>query len=258
MAMIQFEKELTVGIIRIDRPDALNALNTDVLAELDQVLDRAAADEDLRVLIITGEGKAFVAGADISAMQPLSEEEGYAFGRQGQAVFRKIETMDLPVIAAVNGFALGGGCELAMACDIRIAGERAKFGQPEAGLGITPGYSGTQRLPRLVGKGKAMELILTGDIISAEVASSIGLVQRVVPQETLMDEAMALAEKIAANAPIAVQNAKKAIWEGLESADMDDAILIEADYFGQCFATEDQKSGMEAFLEKKKPVFAGR
>lgn len=258
MTMVQYEKSGQIAIVRINRPEALNSLNEQVLTELDAALDHIASDTEIRAIIVTGEGKAFVAGADIAAMQPLTEQEAYAFGRLGQNVFRKIETMDIPVIAAVNGFALGGGCELAMACDIRIAGERAKFGQPEVGLGITPGYSGTQRLPRLVGKGKAMELILTGNIIGAGEAGSIGLVERVVPQEALMDEAMAIAQKIASNAPVAVRYSKKAIQQGLETSGMDEAILIEAQYFSECFATEDQKNGMRSFLEKEKPEFTGR
>jgi enoyl-CoA hydratase len=166
--------------------------------------------------------------------------------------------LEKPTIAAVNGFALGGGCELAMACDMRIASERAKFGQPEVGLGITPGYSGTQRLPRLVGKAKAMELILTGDIITADEAAAIGLVNRVVAPESLLAEALALAGRIAKNAPLAVRYSKKAIIDGLEQADMDTAIDIEAQLFGKCFSTEDQKEGMGAFLEKRKPIFQGR
>ncbi|NCB41504.1 MAG: crotonase [Clostridia bacterium] len=258
MSMVKFERTENIGIIRINRPEAMNSLNEQVITELGAAVDLAEKDEAIRAIIITGEGKAFVAGADISAMQPLDEKAGYAFGRLGQQVFRKIETMDKAVIAAVNGFALGGGCELAMACDIRIASENAKFGQPEVGLGITPGYSGTQRLPRLVGKAKAMELILTGNIIKAEAAESIGLVNKVVPQERLMEEALAMAKKIAGNAPVAVAYSKKAIQEGLEEADMDQAIQIEAVLFGECFATSDQKEGMGAFLEKRKPEFTGK
>ena len=256
--MVKLEKTEQIGIIRIDRPDAMNSLNEQVLTELNAELEKAEADPEIRAVIITGEGKAFVAGADIARMQELDEQAGFDFGRLGQQVFRRIETMDKVVIAAVNGFALGGGCELAMACDIRIAGERAKFGQPEVGLGITPGYSGTQRLPRLVGKGKAMELIVTGSIITAETAASIGLVNRVVPQESVMEEAMDMAKKIAGNAPLAVSYAKKSIQKGSEIADMDQAIHVEAEYFGKCFATSDQKEGMTAFLEKRKPEFTGK
>jgi len=256
--MVKLERAENIAIIRIDRPEAMNSLNEQVLTELGAAIDRAERDEKIKVIIITGEGRVFVAGADIAQMHTFSEQEGYQFGRLGQQVFRKIETMNKVVIAAVNGFALGGGCELAMACDIRIAGEKAKFGQPEVSLGITPGYSGTQRLPRLVGKGKAMELILTGSIITAEAAESIGLVNKVVPQESVLEEALSMAKKIAGNAPIAVAYSKKAIQEGLEEANMDKAIQIEAGLFGKCFTTSDQKEGMGAFLEKRKPEFTGK
>jgi len=252
------EKTDGVGIIRIDRPEAMNSLNEQVLKELDAAVEQAENDPDVKAVIITGEGKAFVAGADIAEMQTLDENAGYAFGRLGQQVFRRIEIMDKVVIAAVNGYALGGGCELAMACDIRIAGEKTKFGQPEVGLGIIPGYSGTQRLPRLVGKGKAMELIVTGAVISAETAEAIGLVNKVVSQDAVLNEALSLAKKIGANAPLAVSYAKKAIREGLEISDMDQAIQVEAVLFGKCFATSDQKEGMTAFLEKRKPEFTGK
>lgn len=258
MNMIKLDKQENIAILRIDRPEAMNSLNAQVLSELSEGLDEIENDCTIKAVIITGEGKAFVAGADIAFMHGLDEQSGYDFGRLGQKVFRRIETMEKPVIAAVNGFALGGGCELAMACDIRIASERAKFGQPEVGLGIIPGYSGTQRLPRLVGKGKAMELILTGNIITAEAAGAIGLVDHVVPPESLMDDALALARKIAGNAPVAVAYAKKAMQRGMEVSDMDEAILIEAEYFGKCFSTSDQKEGMGAFLEKRKPQFTGK
>jgi len=258
MNMIKLEKQENIAILRIDRPEAMNSLNAQVLSELADGLDEIENDCGIKAVIITGEGKAFVAGADIAFMHGLDEQSGYDFGRLGQQVFRRIETMEKPVIAAVNGFALGGGCELAMACDIRIASERAKFGQPEVGLGIIPGYSGTQRLPRLVRKGKAMELILTGNIITAETAGSIGLADQVVPQESLMDEALAMARKIAGNGPVAIAYAKKAIQQGTELSDMDAAILLEADYFGKCFSTSDQKEGMAAFLEKRKPQFTGQ
>ncbi len=258
MSMIQLEKQGSVAVLRIDRPEAMNSLNAQVLSELNDGLDAVESDPEIKAIIITGEGKAFVAGADIAFMHGLDEQSGYDFGRLGQQVFRRIETMEKPVIAAVNGFALGGGCELAMACDIRIASDRAKFGQPEVGLGIIPGYSGTQRLPRLVGKGKAMELILTGSIITADTARSAGLVDQVVSPESLMDEALVMAQKIAANGPVAVAYAKKAIQQGMELSDMDEAILLEADYFGKCFSTSDQKEGMAAFLEKRKPQFTGQ
>jgi enoyl-CoA hydratase len=235
----------------------MNSLNEEVLNELDKALDRAGSDPEIYVILITGVGKAFVAGADIAGMQPLDEQGGMEWGRLGQRIFRKIETMEKPSIAAVNGFALGGGCELAMACDICIASEKAKFGQPEVGLGITPGYSGTQRLPRLVGKAKALELILTGDIITAQEAAAIGLVNKVTAHEALMDEALKMAEKIAGNAPLAVRYSKMAVVQGLEESDMDEAIDIEAEIFSKCFLTSDQKEGMKAFLEKRKPVFKG-
>lgn len=255
--MIIYERSGRTAVLRINRPQAMNALNEEVLAALDEALERSLADESVRAIVITGEGKAFVAGADIASMLPLDREGGHAFGRAGQEVFRKIETLSKPVIAAINGFALGGGCELAMACDIRIASERAKLGQPEVGLGITPGYSGTQRLPRLVGKAKALELLLTGQIIKAEEACAIGLVNRVVPGDDLMTEAVALAEKIGSNAPLAVSYCKEAVVRGLETADMEEAIQIEADLFARCFDSRDQKEGMSAFLEKRAPDFQG-
>lgn len=258
MSIVLFEKKDSVGIIKINRPEAMNSLNEEVLTALDAAVAEAEGDPSVEVIVITGEGRAFVAGADIAGMEPLDREGGRKFGGLGQRVFRRIEKLDKPTIAAVNGFALGGGCELAMACDLRVAGEKAKFGQPEVGLGITPGYSGTQRLPRLVGKAKAIELILTGDIITAQEAAAIGLVNRVAPQESLMDEVFALAGRIMKNAPIAVRYSNKAIKEGLECADMDQAIAIEAELFAECFATEDQKEGMGAFLAKRKPEFKGR
>lgn len=258
MSIVLYEKKGGVGIIKINRVDAMNALNEQVLDALDKTISKADEDADISVIVITGEGRAFVAGADIAGMANLDRQAGMEFGRLGQRVFRRIERLDKPTIAAVNGFALGGGCELAMACDLRIAGSKAKFGQPEVGLGITPGYSGTQRLPRLIGKAKAIELILTGDIINADEAAAIGLVNKVVPQEDLVDEVFALAEKIMNNAPLAVRYSNKAIKMGLECKDMDEAIAIEAGLFADCFDTEDQKEGMEAFLAKRKPLFKGK
>ncbi|SHJ59237.1 short-chain-enoyl-CoA hydratase [Paramaledivibacter caminithermalis] len=248
------KKQDDVAILSFNRPKVLNALNTDVLIELEQAIEEIKEDETIDVLIITGEGKAFVAGADISEMRDKTAEEGRNFGELGARIFRKIELMEKPVIAAVNGFALGGGCELAMSCDIRIAGEKAKFGQPEVGLGITPGFAGTQRLPRLVGLAKAKELIFTGDIIDAKEAEKIGLVNKVVSGEELMDEALKMAKKIASNGQIAVKYSKAAINRGI-NCDFDTANEIEKDLFGLCFATEDQKEGMTAFLEKRKPMF---
>ncbi len=211
-----------------------------------------------RCLIVTGDGeKSFVAGADISEMANLNVPQGQTFGSRGSAVFRKIETLPVPVIAAVNGFALGGGCELAMACDIRLCSDNAKFGQPEVGLGIIPGFSGTVRLSRLVGMGMAKQLIYTGKAIKADEALRIGLVNAVVPQAELMDKALELANQIAANAPLAVRAAKQCINAEYDMP-MDDAIMNENGAFGRCFATEDQKNGMKAFLNKEKYVFQGK
>ena len=250
------ERQGRIGVVRINHPEALNALDTLVLRELGQAFDAFAADAGIDVVVLTGEGRAFVAGADIAEMSAMTAAEGKAFGRLGADVFRKIELLPQPVIAAVNGFALGGGCELAMACDIRIASAKAKFGQPEVGLGITPGFSGTQRLPRLVGLGKAKELIYTAAVIPAEEALRIGLVNKVVAPEALMDEALALAATIASKAPLAVRYAKEAINRGIET-DIETGIAVEASLFGLCFATADQKEGMAAFLQKRKPDFTG-
>ena len=206
------------------------------------------------VLVITGEGKAFVAGADISEMAHLSEPEGLAFGQRGSAVFKKIEDLPFPVVAAVNGFALGGGCELAMACDIRIASAKARFGQPEVGLGIIPGFSGTYRLPKLVGQGIAKELIYTGKMIGADEALRIGLVNSVVQPEELAGAVDALVTSILKNAPIAVSYAKACINENYD-LDVDESIALENQYFSKCFATDDQKEGMDAFLNKRPAVF---
>lgn len=253
---VLYEKQGKIAVIKINHPETMNALNPKVLHALDEAVDTAAADNQVEVIIITGEGKAFVAGADIAAMSTMEQAEGMAMGLLGQQVFRKIELLDKPTIAAVNGFALGGGCELAMACDMRIASERAKFGQPEVGLGITPGFSGTQRLPRIVGKAKAIELILTGDIIHAAEAERIGLVNRVTAPDVLMDEAIALAERMIKNAPLAVQYSNRAIKNGM-NIDLDAGIALESELFAKCFTTKDQKEGMKAFLEKRKPVFQG-
>ena len=255
--LVLIEQQGKIAILRINRPEAMNSLDPAMLFAIDAAIDQVSEDPEVGVILITGEGKAFVAGADIAAMSTMGEEEGMALGILGQQVFRKIETLELPTIAVVNGFALGGGCELAMACDMRIASQRAKFGQPEVGLGITPGFSGTQRLPRLVGKGKACELILTGDIIQAEEAERIGLVNKVVPPEELMREAIALAERILKNAPLAVCYSNRAIKDGLDT-DLESGIALEAELFASCFNTADQKEGMKAFLEKRKPVFQGK
>lgn len=251
MGFVNYEVEGHVGIMTINRPKALNALNEDVLKDLGAAFDAVNLDE-IRVVILTGAGeKSFVAGADIAAMSTMTKAEGEAFGKFGNDVFRKIEVFPVPVIAAVNGFALGGGNELAMSCDIRICSENAVFGQPEVGLGITPGFGGTQRLARLIGPGKAKEMVYGGRNIKADEAYRVGLVNAVYPQEELMAAAKKLASGIAKNAPIAVRNCKKAINDGLE-ADMDQAIVVEEKLFGDCFETEDQKEGMAAFLEKRK------
>ncbi|MDY3134208.1 MAG: short-chain-enoyl-CoA hydratase [Candidatus Egerieousia sp.] len=246
-----------VRVIKINNPEALNALNTAILKELDAAFTEVAEDNGILAVVLTGEGRAFVAGADISEMKSKNAIEGEIFGKLGASVFRKIELLPKPVIAAVNGFALGGGCELAMSCDIRLASTKAKFGQPEVGLGITPGFSGTQRMPRLIGMGKAKELIYTADIIDAAEAYRIGLVNHVYEPEALMEEAMKMAEKIASKAPIAVKNSKEAINRGIQT-DMDSAVAIEAYLFGLCFASEDQKEGMTAFFEKRKANFQNK
>ncbi len=251
MEFVLYEVKGATGIITINRERALNALNSTVLDELDKTLDAVNLDE-VRCLILTGAGqKSFVAGADIGEMSSLTKEEGEAFGKKGNDVFRKLETFPIPVIAAINGFALGGGCEIAMSCDIRICSDNAVFGQPEVGLGITPGFGGTQRLPRLVGAGMAKQMIYTGRNIKAEEAYRIGLVNAVYTQEELMTQAEKMASAIAKNAPIAVRNCKKAINDGLD-VDMDQAIVIEEKLFGDCFETEDQKYGMAFFLDKNK------
>jgi len=251
------KKENKVCVLSINRPNALNALNTETLQELNAAIDLIERDEEVYVVLITGEGKAFVAGADILEMKEKNAEESRKFAKLGLETFRKIELLEKPVIAAVNGFALGGGCELAMSCDIRIAGEKAKFGQPEVGLGITPGFAGTQRLPRLVGPAKAKELIFTADMINAVEAEKIGLVNKVVPQEELMSEAMKLASKIASKGQIAVKYAKSAINRGIET-DIETGMEIERDLFGLCFATEDQKEGMTAFIQKRAAEFKNK
>ena len=249
-----YRREEGIGILSINRPKALNALNTNLLTELNRAIDMACKDNEVDVMVITGEGKAFIAGADISEMKSMMAEDARDFSKLGNALFRKIELMEKPVIAAINGFALGGGCELAMGCDIRIAGEKAKFGQPEVSLGITPGFGGTQRLSRLVGIAKAKELIFTGRIIDAEVAEKIGLVNEVVPQEELMDRAIEMAKKISSASKTAIKYSKSAINRGFET-DIETGLDMERDLFALCFATFDQKEGMEAFLQKRKPKF---
>jgi len=252
------EKEGALAILYVNRPKALNALNKDTLLEMKDAITSIKDDPEIDVLIVTGAGdKSFVAGADIAFMQSLTAVEGREFGALGQEVFRMIEAMEKPVIAAVNGFALGGGCELAMCCDFRIASSKAKFGQPEVGLGITPGFGGTQRLPRLVGSGMARQMLYTADVIDASEALRIGLVNNVVAPEELMDVVKGIAGRIISKGKLAVRFSKVAANEGLQT-DIDRAMTIEADLFGLCFSTEDQKEGMGAFIEKRSPKFTGK
>ena len=254
---IKYEVKDGIAYITINRPQAMNALNCDVLNELYCAFGKVEADAEIKAAILTGEGKAFVAGADIAQMSTLTVAEGRAFGAFGQNVMNVIENVEKPVIAAVNGFALGGGCELSMACDFRIASSKAKFGQPEVGLGITPGFAGTQRLSKLVGKGMAKMLIMTADTISADEALRIGLVEKVVEPEELMPTCEAIAKKIASKAPIAVAMSKTCINKGYH-LDMFSGSALEAEAFGGCFGTEDQKEGMKAFLEKRPAVFQNK
>jgi len=251
MAYVTLEKKGAVGIITMDRPEALNALNEQVLRDLDAVLDQVEQDDEILVAVVTGAGRSFVAGADIGQMSTLTAVQAKAFGAFGNGVFLKLENLTKPTIAAVNGFALGGGCELSMACDIRVASEKAKFGQPEVGLGITPGFGGTQRLARIVGMSSAMELILTAKTIGAAEAKELGLVSHVYAPEELMDKALELANAIAANAQVAVRQSKAAIRRGLQT-DMATGTAFEAEAFGLCFSTEDQKDAMKAFVNKEK------
>lgn len=250
MQYIKLETEGRVGILTISRPEALNALNTQVLQDLDEAVEAVGENDAIDVVILTGDGRSFVAGADIGEMKDLSPVEAKKFGDMGNRVFLKLENMGKPVICAINGFALGGGCELAMSCDIRLASEKAKFGQPEVGLGITPGFGGTQRLARIVGVGKAMELIMTARTINAGEAREIGLVNAVYPPDELMAKAKELANMIAAQAQVAVRQSKRCIRKGMQT-DIATAVAYEAEAFGLCFATEDQTEGMTAFLEKR-------
>ena len=250
MGFIDYEVEGAVGIITINRPKALNALNEEVLNDLEKTFD-AVDLNTVRCLVLTGAGdKSFVAGADIGAMSTMSKAEGTAFGKKGNDIFLKIEKFPIPVIAAINGFALGGGCEISMSCDIRICSDNAVFGQPEVGLGITPGFGGTQRLARLVGAGMAKQLIYTARNIKADEAFRIGLVNAVYTQEELLPAAKKMAATIACNAPIAVRACKKAINEGLQVS-IDEGVAIEEDLFGSCFESYDQREGMANFLRKK-------
>ncbi len=252
MGFVKLEQRGHVGVVTITRPEALNALNSEVLSALKTAFDEAEANAEIYVVVLTGEGRAFVAGADIAQMRDFGAVDAKAFSDAGNALFLRIEQFEKPVVAAVNGFALGGGCELAMACDIRIASEKAKFGQPEVGLGITPGFGGTQRLPRIVGTGKAMELILSAKTITAAEAKEIGLVNQVVVPEELMPTALALAEMIAAQAQVAVRASKQCIRRGMQT-DIVTAASYEALAFGVCCDTEDQFDAMDAFVKKEKP-----
>ena len=251
---IRCEKQDGIAIVTIDRPEALNALNSTVITELEQVVAALESDRDVRCLILTGEGRSFVAGADIGEQYPLDLDGGRRWGQRGSALMRRIEKLEFPTIAAVNGFALGGGCELALSCDIILASEKAKFGQPEVGLGITPGFSGTQRLPRRVGVAKAKELIFSGKQIGAEEAKRIGLVNEVYAAEELLNKAVEMAKSFTANAPIAVKYSKACIDRGMQM-DIDNGIALENELFAMCFATADQKEGMGAFLEKRPANF---
>jgi enoyl-CoA hydratase len=251
--------ELSDGIARItiNRPDKLNALNATVIAELGDAITRVETDAAVRGVILTGAGaKAFVAGADITELAEQTPQEGKARSLLGQQVFRRMERCGKPVVAAINGFALGGGCELAMACHIRIAAEHARFGQPEVKLGIGPGYGGTARLPRLVGRGRALEMLLTGGMIDASEAYRIGLVNRVVPGDKLLAESEAMLRTILENGPLAISACLEAVDAGMETT-LDQALLLEANHFGLLSATSDMREGTTAFTEKRKAVFKG-
>lgn len=252
MAFVDLEQRGSIGILTMNRPEALNALNDQVLRDLDAALDAVEANDEILVVILTGAGRSFVAGADIGQMKDFTSVQAKKFGAYGNSVFLKLENFPKPVIAAVNGFALGGGCELAMSCDIRLASENASFGQPEVGLGITPGCGGTQRLARFVGAGKAKEMLYTARAnYTAQDALNMGLVNYVYPLENLLDEAVKLAEEIAAQAPIAVSLVKEAVNVGMQT-DLNSALKFEGNCFAQCFATEDQKYGMAYFLDKNR------
>lgn len=253
-------EQVEAGIyqLTLNRPQQLNALNATMLDEIDAVAAELEAAADARVLLVTGGGKkAFAAGADISGMADKNMIDGLQFGRKGQRVFRRLETLPLPVIAVVNGYALGGGCELAMSCDWILASDKAQFGQPEVALGVTPGFGGTQRLTRLVGRGRAMEMMTTGGRIDAQTAYEWGLANRVYAADTLMTAALEMAQTIVKQAPFAVQMCKQVIHRG-EAMELETACVMEEQVFGLCFGTEDQKEGMKAFVEKRKPVFKGR
>lgn len=255
---VKYEIADQVATVTIDREKVLNALSMQTVAELDAAFAQAGSDDDVRVVIVTGAGeKSFVAGADIKEINGRDAKSGYEMAAGGQRTLRRLETMGKPSIAAVNGFALGGGCELAMACTIRIAAENAKFGQPEVNLGVIPGYGGTQRLPRIVGPGIAADLILTGRVIDAQEAHRIGLVSQVVPQADLMGVARKIASQICTKGPLAIRAAMEAIDRGYDMA-VDDAFGLEATLFGEICGTADMKEGTAAFMEKRKPEFTGK
>lgn len=249
-------KEDGIFILTLNRPKALNALNSEVMAELKQAIDLIKRDGQCKVCILTGQGKAFVAGADIAEMAEMNAVQGREFAQLGNQVFSALEELEKPVIAVINGYALGGGLELALACDLRLAAEGAKLGQVEVSLGITPGFGGTQRLARTIGAGKAKELIYTAKIIGSQEALTCGLINQVYPQENLLAEAKKLAIEIADKAPLAIGYSKQAINQGLEM-DLKRGLELEANLFGLCFATKDQKEGMRAFLEKRQVKFIG-
>ena len=255
---VLYEKKGAIAYVTLNRPKVLNALNGKTWDDLRAAFEKARNDGEVRGVILTGAGeKAFIAGADISELAHLSAVEGEESSSNGQAVLNLVENLGKPVIAAINGFALGGGCETAMACTIRIASETAKFGQPEVKLGVPPGAGGTQRLPRLVGKGRALQLILTGEIISAQEAWRIGLVNEVVVAANLISRAEAILKQIFSNAPVAIRYSLEAVTKGLETS-LDEGLALEASFFGLCAGTEDKKEGTAAFLEKRAPQFRGR
>ena len=255
---VLYEKKGTIAYVTLNRPKVLNALNTPTWKDLRTAFEKARADAEVQGVILTGAGdKAFIAGADISELAQTTAVEAEKSSSNGQAVLNLVENLGKPVVAAINGFALGGGCETAMACTIRIAVETAKFGQPEVKLGLLPGGGGTQRLPRLVGKGRAMQLILTGEMITAQEAYRIGLINEIVPSNDLISRAEVILKQIASNAPVAVKYALEATNKGMETS-QSEGQLLEASYFGLCAATEDKKEGTAAFLEKRQPQFHGR
>lgn len=254
---ILVEKKDSIGIIKINRPNFLNALNKDTISELTNAVDELEKDKNIKVVILTGEGKAFIAGADIKQMKDMDSSEAKKFAEAGHKLLMNIENSRLPFIAAVNGYALGGGCEVMMACDICIAASSAKIGQPEINLGVHPGFGGTQRLPRLVGRMKAKEILLTGDSFDANEAHRIGLVNKVVPDDRIMQESEKIANKIASKSTVQTDLIKKLVNKGMD-IDLKKACELEISYFSSSFSTEDQKEGMTAFLEKRKPNFKGK